>query len=382
MSSTPGSPVTVAAPLGAGRRAAETAGSAGLGLAAGGLLVAGPFLAAAAALRALRPGLFHWGASLLDVRGALALAAILTAAALDAMAALLLARAGRQWPARGLLVIAVALGAIFLGLWVHQTTGLLERGLGWGDGFKPVRVATAGQQPTTGAGVRSAPSSNAAAPADPDATTVPPPAPAPAGLAADGTAPEVQVPAHAALFFGLLHLLGLLTVLLVVTAMAGSIRGFPTTGRQGHGTTSTATLAARLFPWQLAAVTWLLTVALLHVTGPAADLALGTAVACSIVLLAAPLAMAPGRSLGLLTLGVGAVVLLSLAGFLSLDAAASRAAVQRYRRPPLIERPEEETPLAPAAATTPVEGETPNSTSAPASGETAAPPATSPPAAG
>ncbi|HHQ49121.1 MAG TPA: hypothetical protein ENK19_09615 [Acidobacteria bacterium] len=371
MTSTPDSPVTVAAPLGSGRRAAEAAGTSRLALAAGGLLVAGPFLAAAAALRALRPDVFHWGASLLDIRGALALAAILTTAALDAMAALLLARAGWKWPARGLLMIALALGAIFLGLWVHQTTGLLERGLGWGEGFKPVPVATAGREPGPGPAARPAPSRESTAPGDPNATTVPPPAPAPAGLAAEGTERPVRAPAHAALFFGLLHLLGLLTVLLVVTAMAGSIRGFSTTGRGGDGTTSAATLAARLFPWQLAAVTWLLTVALLHVTGPADDLVLAAAVAFAIVLLAAPLALTPGRSLGLLTLGAGAVLLLSLAGFLSMDAAASRAAVERYRRPPLIEMmEEEELPVQPAASSAATAERTPIAEAGAITGET------------
>jgi len=80
--------------------------------------------------------------------------------------------------------------------------------------------------------------------------------------------------------------------------------------------------------------------------GPAGSvLAVAAAAAISLVALALPGALTGGRSLGFLALGTGAVVLLLATAFFTMDAVASRRSVERYRRPPLIEKAEEEVPL-------------------------------------
>ncbi len=103
--------------------------------------------------------------------------------------------------------------------------------------------------------------------------------------------------------------------------------------------------------------------------GPAGSvLAALAAAAISVVALALPGLFMEGRPMGLLALGTGAVVLLLGTALLTMNAVASRAAVERYRRPPRIEKVVEEAP-APApeapAATAPG-GAAPETTASPA----------------
>jgi len=339
MSTPSPTPESVTSPLGTSAGASVASGASALLLAAGGLLVTGTFLLAGAALRVLRPETFSWGAAQVDHRNVLLSAAVLVVAALDATAAALLARRKEWRVARGLFLVVFLLGAIFLVLRYQQSMVLFQRGLAWGEGFKPV-VAETTRQAATGP----EPAAPGEPAADPDATTVPPPAPAPSGLAQ--IAPKAPAPSHPGLYFGLFHLLSLLTSLLVLAAMTGALRSAFSRGGAGEETGRTA----GAFLWRLAAVCWLFSAALLLPATPTSSgLALTAVALVSAVLLPAPMVEVPGRSLGMLALGASALILLCLAGFLTMDGATSRPAVVRYQRPPLIESAEEEeVPVQPA----------------------------------
>ncbi len=259
---------TVLAPLGTAGRGAEASGTAAWLLAAAGLLVLGPFLAAVAVLRAAHPGIFPWGASRLDPANAAVSALVLIGAGtLTALGAAWARRGSRRWGG-ALLAAALLLGLAFLGLRYHESMGLLEQGLAWGDGFKPVVTEQAREASTAPNLPPVAGPAPVATVANRDATTLPAPAPAPAGLAGHpGAGPASHMPAHAGLFFGLVHLTGLAAALLVLGALVGTLRGLfslrRSTGELHHHTAP----AGALLAWQLALVLWVFAVALLYVGG-------------------------------------------------------------------------------------------------------------------
>ncbi len=259
---------TVVFPLGSPERGAEASGRSAWLLAAASLLALGPLLAVVAVIRALHPGIFPWGAAQLDPRNA-ALSALALVGA-GTMAAVAAAWAGLGWRRRasGLLATALLLGVAFLGLRYDESLGLLGRGLAWGDGFKPVVVTPVLERALPNPGMEAS-SSTAGVAVDPEATTVPPPAPAPRGLAgapAGGASPGlVPVPAHGELFFGLFHLLNLAVSMVVLVALVGTVRGFSRVRRAAVDPPAGVALAGGTFPWQLAIVAWVFTVALLYV---------------------------------------------------------------------------------------------------------------------
>ncbi|NOZ94769.1 MAG: hypothetical protein GXP47_08545 [Acidobacteria bacterium] len=109
----------------------------------------------------------------------------------------------------------------------------------------------------------------------------------------------------------------------------------------------------RLVPVLIAVAAWAVMTGLVGVLaagaftdmGPAGGaLAVAAAALLSLVALSLPGAVMGERPLGVLALGAGAVVLLLAVALFFMGASGTRRAMERYRRPPLIDKAGEEAP--------------------------------------
>ncbi len=220
-----------------------------------GLLVAG-----GAALAALRPEVFSWGAAQLPPLWGLPAVVLLVTSGLTVAWAAHCARLRRLRIALGMLAATVVLAAAFLAAVFGQTQSLLERGLGWGTAYLPVVEGPV----ETG--------TPAAAPEPPppgsDATTTPLAPQGPPGLRdLQGAESDTAEPPHGSLFFGVVHMGSLVQATWILVGLVAVLWNLGRLRRGGLDAPRVVVLESLARLWQPVVAFGVLVFALLHAAG-------------------------------------------------------------------------------------------------------------------